>query len=39
MTEATYSPIVRTFCQFRSGLIGNLGIARHAVRPAAPRSM
>jgi hypothetical protein len=29
-----YSPIVRTFCQFRSGLTNILGVARHDVRPA-----
>jgi hypothetical protein len=31
-----YSPIVRTFCRLRSGLIKNAGIARHDVRPATP---
>ena len=35
MPEA-YSPIVRTFCQFRSSLTNILGVARHDVRPATP---
>ncbi len=33
MCEA-YSPIVRTFCRFRSGLTNILGVARHDVHPA-----
>lgn len=31
-----YSPIVRTFCQFRSSLSTILGVARRDVRPATP---
>jgi hypothetical protein len=33
MCEA-YSPIVRTFCQFRAGLANTLGVPRHDVHPA-----
>src|SRR4051794_39186502 len=33
---AAYSPIVRTFCQFRAGLVNSLGVARHEVRPGTP---
>ena len=33
---AAYSPIVRTFCQFRAGLVDSLGVARHEVRPDTP---
>jgi hypothetical protein len=35
MPEA-YSPIVRSFCQLRSVLTNNVGVARREVRPAAP---
>ncbi len=31
---AAYSPIVRTFCQLRIGLMNALGVARHEVRPS-----
>src|SRR5262245_44047889 len=31
-----YNPIVRTFGQFRAGLVGSLGLARHEVRPGTP---
>lgn len=35
MTEA-YSPIVRTFCQFRAALRDNVDVGRHEVRPGTP---
>jgi hypothetical protein len=35
MPEA-YNPIVRTFGQFRAGLLNRLDIARHEVRPETP---
>lgn len=36
MPEDPYSPIVRTFCRFRAGLLASLDVARHDVRPATP---
>jgi len=35
MPEA-YNPIVRTFCQFRAGLVDHFGIAREEIRPGTP---
>ncbi len=35
MAEA-YSPIMRTFCQFRAGVLSYLDIDRHAIRPETP---
>ncbi len=32
----TYNPIVRTFCQFRAGLLKSPDVARHHVRPGTP---
>ena len=33
---AGYSPIIRTFCQLRAGLVNSLGVARHEVHPGTP---
>src|SRR6185312_12661209 len=30
---AAYNPIVRNFCRLRAGLVDQLGVARHEVRP------
>jgi hypothetical protein len=35
MPEA-YSPIVRTFCQLRAGLMSRIEVARHEIRPETP---
>jgi hypothetical protein len=35
MPEA-YNPIVRTFCQFRAGLLSCVDVSRHEVRPGTP---
>ncbi len=35
MPEA-YSPIVRTFCQLRAGLMSRIEIDRHEIRPETP---
>jgi hypothetical protein len=35
MAEA-YSPIMRTFCRFRAGVLRYIDIDRHAIRPGTP---
>ncbi len=35
MAEA-YNPIMRTFCQFRAGVLSCIDIDRHAIRPGTP---
>jgi hypothetical protein len=35
MTQA-YNPIVRTFCQFRAGVLESVDVDRHEIRPETP---
>ncbi len=32
----SYNPIMRTFCQFRAGVLSCIDIDRHAIRPGTP---